>query len=209
MSDTLENLRASIDELDKQLLVLLEKRAEVVVRVGALKKNTMEDPQYYRPDREATLLREKVKAHEGVLPKEDRLEIFRAIISACRALEMKACVSFLGPKGTFSHKAAVTVFGPSVNLLPKPSILESIRAVEQGESAFAVVPMAFMRELEIPPEKVNVRGGAIALGHPIGCSGARILVTLLAALRSRGLRRGVATVCIGGGEGLAVCVELG
>ena len=75
--------------------------------------------------------------------------------------------------------------------------------------AFAVVPMAFMRELEIPPEKVNVRGGAIALGHPIGCSGARILVTLLAALRSRGLRRGVATVCIGGGEGLAVCVELG
>jgi acetyl-CoA C-acetyltransferase len=74
--------------------------------------------------------------------------------------------------------------------------------------AFAVVPMAFMRELGVPADKVNVRGGAIALGHPIGCSGARILVTLIAALRERGLKRGVAAICIGGGEGLAACVEL-
>lgn len=74
--------------------------------------------------------------------------------------------------------------------------------------AFAVVPMAFMAELNIEHTKVNVRGGAISLGHPIGCSGARIIVTLLSALRERGLRRGVAAVCIGGGEALAVCVEL-
>jgi acetyl-CoA C-acetyltransferase len=74
--------------------------------------------------------------------------------------------------------------------------------------AFAVVPLAFMRELGAAHEKLNVRGGAISLGHPIGASGARILVTLLAALRERGARRGVATICIGGGEGLAVCVEL-
>jgi acetyl-CoA C-acetyltransferase len=74
--------------------------------------------------------------------------------------------------------------------------------------AFAVVPMAFMRELGVPHEKLNVRGGAISLGHPIGCSGARIIVTLLAALRERNLKRGVAAICIGGGEGLAVCVEL-
>jgi acetyl-CoA C-acetyltransferase len=74
--------------------------------------------------------------------------------------------------------------------------------------AFAVVPLAFMRELGLSHENVNVRGGAIALGHPIGCSGARILVTLIAALRARKLRRGVAAICIGGGEGLAVCVEL-
>lgn len=74
--------------------------------------------------------------------------------------------------------------------------------------AFAVVPMAFMQELGVPHAKVNVRGGAIALGHPIGCSGARILVTLIAALQERGLRRGVAAICIGGGEGLAACVEL-
>ena len=74
--------------------------------------------------------------------------------------------------------------------------------------AFAVVPMAFMQELGVPHEKLNVRGGAISLGHPIGASGARLVVTLLAALKERGLRRGVAAICIGGGEGLAVCVEL-
>ncbi|MFN5560053.1 MAG: acetyl-CoA C-acetyltransferase, partial [Opitutaceae bacterium] len=77
-----------------------------------------------------------------------------------------------------------------------------------GNVPIAVVPLGFMRELEIDPTRVNVDGGAIALGPPIGASGARILVTLLGALRRRGLRRGVATICIGGGEGLAVCVEL-
>ncbi len=74
--------------------------------------------------------------------------------------------------------------------------------------AFAVVPLAFRQELGLAADKVNVRGGAIALGHPIGCSGARILVTLLAALRERGAKRGLAANCIGGGEGLAACVEL-
>ena len=68
--------------------------------------------------------------------------------------------------------------------------------------------MAFMHDLGISHDVVNVRGGAIALGHPIGCSGARILVTLIAALRERGQRRGVAAICIGGGEGLAACIEL-
>jgi acetyl-CoA C-acetyltransferase len=74
--------------------------------------------------------------------------------------------------------------------------------------AFAVVALAFLREMGVAHERLNVRGGAIALGHPIGASGARILVTLLAALRERGARRGVAAICIGGGEGLAACVEL-
>ena len=73
--------------------------------------------------------------------------------------------------------------------------------------AFAVVPMAFMREMGVPREKVNVHGGACALGHPIGASGARIVVTLLHALEARGLRRGVAAICIGGGEGTAIAIE--
>ncbi len=73
--------------------------------------------------------------------------------------------------------------------------------------AFAVVPLAFMRELGVPHEKMNVRGGAISLGHPIGASGARIVVTLLAAMAERGVRRGLAAICIGGGEALAVCLE--
>ena len=73
--------------------------------------------------------------------------------------------------------------------------------------AFAVVPMAFMHEMGLDPEVVNVNGGACALGHPIGASGARIAVTLLHALEARGLRRGVAAICIGGGEGTAIAIE--
>ncbi|MBK4214460.1 acetyl-CoA C-acyltransferase [Paracoccus caeni] len=74
--------------------------------------------------------------------------------------------------------------------------------------AFAVVPMAFMARMNIPHDKVNVNGGACALGHPIGASGARIIVTLIHALQARGGKRGVAAICIGGGEGTAIAVEL-
>ncbi|KKN50532.1 hypothetical protein LCGC14_0631850 [marine sediment metagenome] len=73
--------------------------------------------------------------------------------------------------------------------------------------AFAVVAMAAMRDLDLPHDKVNVNGGACALGHPIGCSGARIIVTLLHALEARGLKRGIASLCIGGGEATAIAIE--
>jgi acetyl-CoA C-acetyltransferase len=74
--------------------------------------------------------------------------------------------------------------------------------------AFAVVPMAAMHELDIPHSKVNIHGGACALGHPIGASGARIIITLLGALQKTGGKRGVAALCIGGGEGTAMAIEL-
>ncbi|GKS86779.1 acetyl-CoA C-acyltransferase [Acidovorax sp. SUPP1855] len=74
--------------------------------------------------------------------------------------------------------------------------------------AFAVVPMALMKELNVSHDIVNVNGGACALGHPIGASGARIMVTLIHALKARGKKRGLATLCIGGGEGTAVALEL-
>jgi len=74
--------------------------------------------------------------------------------------------------------------------------------------AFAVVPMALMHDLKVPHDKVNVNGGACALGHPIGASGARIMVTLIHALKARGLKKGLATLCIGGGEATAVTLEL-
>ncbi|MBL8531616.1 MAG: thiolase family protein [Hyphomonadaceae bacterium] len=73
--------------------------------------------------------------------------------------------------------------------------------------AFAIVPMIAMKELGVSRDKINVNGGACALGHPIGASGARVLVTLLAAMEERGAKRGVASLCIGGGEGIALCVE--
>lgn len=73
--------------------------------------------------------------------------------------------------------------------------------------AFASVAMAFMEELEVPADRLNVHGGAVALGHPIGASGARILVTLVHAMAARGARRGVAAICLGGGEATAILVE--
>jgi acetyl-CoA C-acetyltransferase len=84
--------------------------------------------------------------------------------------------------------------------------LDQVDLVEVNE-AFAVVSLVTMTKLEIPHEKINVHGGACALGHPIGASGARILVTLLSALRQKGLKRGVAAICIGGGEATAMAVE--
>ncbi len=89
------------------------------------------------------------------------------------------------------------------------SIEWSIEMVDLWEvnEAFAVVPMAFMQELDISRKKLNVHGGACAIGHPIGASGARIMVTLLNALERYDLKRGIAAVCIGGGEGTAIAIE--
>jgi acetyl-CoA C-acetyltransferase len=84
---------------------------------------------------------------------------------------------------------------------------DSVDLFEINE-AFAVVAMAAMRDLGLPHEKVNVNGGACALGHPIGASGARILVTLIGALKARGAKRGVASLCIGGGEATAMAIEM-
>ena len=86
----------------------------------------------------------------------------------------------------------------------------SVKDVDLWEvnEAFAVVPMALMSDLGLSHDVVNVNGGACALGHPIGASGARIMVTLLYALQARGLKKGVATLCIGGGEGTAVAIEM-
>jgi acetyl-CoA acetyltransferase family protein len=86
--------------------------------------------------------------------------------------------------------------------------IKDIGLVELNE-AFAVQSLAVLNELKIDPERVNVRGGAIALGHPIGASGARVLVTLLHAMEDTGRRYGVAGLCIGGGQGIAAVVERG
>jgi acetyl-CoA C-acetyltransferase len=77
----------------------------------------------------------------------------------------------------------------------------------EANEAFAAQSLAVVEQLTIDPDKVNVNGGAIALGHPIGASGARVLVTLLHEMARRDVRRGVATLCIGGGMGVAMCVE--
>ena len=84
--------------------------------------------------------------------------------------------------------------------------LDTVDLFEINE-AFACVPMASMREMGIEHERLNVHGGAVALGHPIGASGARIIVTLLGAMKTRKARKGVASICIGGGEATAIAIE--
>jgi acetyl-CoA acetyltransferase len=84
--------------------------------------------------------------------------------------------------------------------------IDDIDLIELNE-AFASQSLACIRELEVPIERVNVNGGAIALGHPLGCSGARITVTLLHAMQARGAMRGLATMCIGVGQGISTIVE--
>ena len=114
--------------------------------------------------------------------------------------------------GYASHAQAPALFTtapvPAVqNLMQRIGWRKEDVDLWEVNEAFAVVPMAFMREMGLSRDVVNVNGGACALGHPIGASGARIIVTLLNALEKRGLQRGIAAICIGGGEGTAIAIE--
>jgi acetyl-CoA C-acetyltransferase len=98
--------------------------------------------------------------------------------------------------------------GAIQKLLAKTGLSVSDIDLWEINEAFAAVALAAIKELSLDPAKVNVRGGAVALGHPIGASGARILTTLIHALRKEGKKRGVAAICIGGGEATAMLVEI-
>ena len=128
----------------------------------------------------------------------------------CRATKLKPIARIQGA-ATWSQQPEWFTTAPiaAIRLLLE-KINWTVGQVDLFEinEAFAVVTMAAERELIIPPEKLNIYGGAVALGHPIGCSGARILVTLLNALRRTGGHRGIAGLCIGGGEAVAVAVEM-
>jgi len=127
-----------------------------------------------------------------------------------QAVGMKPQAKILGYASYAREPEWFTVapIGAISNLLKKLSLkVDDVDLFEINE-AFSVVPMAAMKDLGIPHEKVNVYGGAVALGHPIGASGARTLATLLNALRQRGGRIGINSLCIGGGMGVAMAVEL-
>jgi len=127
-----------------------------------------------------------------------------------KALGLKPQARILG-YATYSREPewfTLAPIGAIARLLQNLSLQANDVDLFEINEAFAVVPMATMKELDIPHEKVNVHGGAIALGHPIGASGARTLVTLLNAMKQRGARLGVDALCIGGGEAVAMAVEL-
>jgi acetyl-CoA C-acetyltransferase len=127
-----------------------------------------------------------------------------------QALGIKPQAKILG-YATYSREPewfTVAPIGAISNLMKLHNLsVEDVGLFEINE-AFSVVPMAAMRELNIPHEKVNVYGGAVALGHPIGASGARTLVTLINAMKQRGAKIGIDALCIGGGEAVAMVVEL-
>jgi acetyl-CoA C-acetyltransferase len=127
-----------------------------------------------------------------------------------QSLGLKPQAKILG-YATFSREPewfTLAPIGAIGRLLEKLGLKASDIDLFEINEAFSVVPMAAMKELGIPHEKVNVNGGAVALGHPIGASGARTLVTLLNALKHRGAHRGIDALCIGGGEAVAMAVEL-
>jgi acetyl-CoA C-acetyltransferase len=127
-----------------------------------------------------------------------------------KALGLKPQARILG-YATYSREPewfTLAPIGAIDKLLKLLSLKVSVVDLFEINEAFAVVPMAAMKELGIPHDKVNVHGGAVALGHPIGASGARTLVTLLNAMKQRGSRIGIDSLCIGGGEAVAMAVEL-
>jgi acetyl-CoA C-acetyltransferase len=136
------------------------------------------------------------------------LVLMRASTAAAQGLKPLARIVAHATHAQEPNWFATAPVGATQKLLAKTGWSVSDVDLWEINEAFAVVPMALMTELAIPHDKVNVNGGACALGHPIGASGARILVTLLHALRARGGQKGVATLCIGGGEATAMAIEL-
>ena len=136
-----------------------------------------------------------VLTRQSIAQKLGKQPIARVVAHAAHAQEPEKFTSApcSGDPKSFLKKAGWTV--------------DDVDLFEVNE-AFACVAMIAMRDIGIPRDKINVNGGATALGHPIGASGARITTTLIAALQDRGLKRGVASLCIGGGEATALAVEL-
>ncbi|MEY1661812.1 acetyl-CoA C-acyltransferase [Isoalcanivorax beigongshangi] len=135
------------------------------------------------------------------------LVLMRASEAARRGLVPRARIIGHATHAHQPSQFATAPIGAIRNLLTRTGSALSDYDLFEVNEAFAVVAMAAMRDLGLSHEQVNIHGGACALGHPIGASGARVLVTLLAALETHGLKRGIATLCIGGGEATALAVE--
>jgi acetyl-CoA C-acetyltransferase len=188
---------------------------EVVTRKGTETVSVDEQPGKANPDKIPTL--KPAFAKDGTITAANAssisdgaaaLVVTKASVAAAQGLPVAATIIAWA---TNSQEPAKFTSAP-VPAIRK--VLEkagwSVADVDLFEinEAFAMVPMLAAKELGIPAEKLNVNGGGTALGHPIGASGARIIATLIAALQNRGLKRGVASLCIGGGEGTAIAVEV-
>jgi len=186
----------------------------VRTRKGELTQDVDEQPKSARPEKIPTL--KPAFRKDGTVTAANSSSISDGaaalVLASADAAEAQGLNVRARILGHASHAQAPGLFTTA----PVPAaqkLLERIGWAKEDvdlwevNEAFAVVPMAFMHEMGLTRDKVNVNGGACALGHPIGASGARIMVTLLNALEKRNLKRGVAAICIGGGEGTAIAIE--
>ncbi len=188
---------------------------EVAGRGGATTVSVDEQPGNSKPDKIPTL--KPAFAKDGTVTAANSSSISdgaaamvltKASVAAAKGLNVEAKLVAWATHSQLPAKFTQAPVPAIQKLLEKAGwTLADVDLIELNE-AFAVVPMIAMKELGIPAEKMNVNGGATALGHPIGASGARIMATLIAALQNRGLKRGIAAACIGGGEATAVAIEL-
>jgi chorismate mutase/prephenate dehydratase len=141
MSEKLDQLRKRIDVLDEQIQTLLNERAACAQQVAEVKREEHDDVVYYRPEREAEVLRIVRARNQGPLPDDEIVRLFREIMSACLALERPLSIAYLGPQGTYTQAAALKHFGHSVSLSPLATIDEVFREVEADTADFGVVPV--------------------------------------------------------------------
>jgi acetyl-CoA C-acetyltransferase len=188
---------------------------EVTSRAGTTLVETDEQPGNARPDKIPTL--KPAFAKDGTITAANASSISDGAAALVVTKESVAKAQGLPVAARVVAWATNSQEPAKFTSAPVPAIRKAVEkagwTMDQVDlfeinEAFAMVPMIAMKELGIPTEKLNVNGGATALGHPIGASGARIIATLIAALQNRGLKRGVASLCIGGGEGTAIAVEV-
>ncbi|MCF6288035.1 MAG: acetyl-CoA C-acyltransferase [Proteobacteria bacterium] len=188
---------------------VINRRVESIV-------STDEEPPHCKLDKISTL-RPAFRAENGTVTAANASKISDGAAAMIVASEAIVNVNNLKPMAeivghsTFAHEPEWFTTAPvsaMQQLMDKLAWQVADVDLFEINEAFAVVTMAAMQELNIPHAKVNINGGACALGHPIGASGTRILVTLLYALQQKGLKRGIASLCIGGGEATAVAIEI-
>ncbi|PKG58606.1 acetyl-CoA C-acyltransferase [Shewanella sp. Choline-02u-19] len=228
--NTADDFKLTREQMDDFALSSLEK-ANVAINAGAFEAeitpvtvenrrgdivvDTDEQPGNARPDKIPTL--RPAFAKDGTITAANSSSISdgaAALMLMTRAQATELGLDVMATiKGHTTHAQEPSMFttapvGAMNKLLEKVSWSKEEVDLFEINEAFAMVTMLAVSELGLDIEKVNVNGGACALGHPIGCSGARLLVTLIHALRARGLNKGVASLCIGGGEATAMAIEL-
>jgi acetyl-CoA C-acetyltransferase len=211
----IESLKRAKNAIDKGLFTEEIEPVKISTRKGDFVVDTDEQPGKAQLDKIPNL--RPAFAKDGTVTAANSSSISDGAAAVVLCSESKASELGLKPVarilGHSSHAQAPGWFTTApVDAIKKLMkrlewTVEDVDLFEVNE-AFAVVPMAAMHDIGIPHEKLNVRGGACALGHPVGASGARIIVTLAQALKDSGGKKGVASLCIGGGEATAVAIEL-